>query len=75
MLVLTRKKQESIHIGNDIEITILEIDGERVKLGIKAPKACTILRGELVVETQCINRESTNVSMNNLQEILKGLKK
>jgi carbon storage regulator len=78
MLVLTRKKQESIHIGSDIEITILEIEGDRVKLGIKAPKASTILRGELITETQAINRESATLSMNNLQSLqdyLKELKK
>jgi carbon storage regulator len=78
MLVLTRKKQESIHIGSDIEITILEIEGDRVKLGIKAPKASTILRGELITETQDINRESATLSINNLQSLqdyLKELKK
>jgi carbon storage regulator len=78
MLVLTRKKQESIHIGSDIEITILEIEGDRVKLGIKAPKASTILRGELITETQAINRESATLSMNKLQSLqdyLKELKK
>lgn len=75
MLVLTRKKQESIHIGSDIEITILEVEGERVKIGIKAPRASTILRGELAVETQSINRESAGVSMDSLQKILQGLKK
>ena len=38
MLVLTRKLNESIMIGNDIEITVLAVEGEQIKLGINAPK-------------------------------------
>ena len=78
MLVLTRRKQESIHIGSDIEITILEVEGDRVKLGIQAPKASTILRSELITETKDINRESADISkdnLQNLQDYLKELKK
>lgn len=47
MLVLSRKLGESIHVGLNIVVTILEIQGNRVKIGIDAPHDCRILRGEL----------------------------
>ena len=50
MLALARKVNESIMIGNDIEITVLEIKGDQIKLGVKAPKSVPIYRKELDVE-------------------------
>ena len=47
MLVLTRKTDDSIHIGDDIVVTVLDVDGRAVKIGIDAPKKITILRGEV----------------------------
>lgn len=47
MLVLTRKLDEEIRIDGDITVTVLELDGNRVRLGIKAPPEIRILRGEL----------------------------
>ena len=47
MLALSRKPGESVIIGNDIELTILEVKGEQVKVGIKAPKSVAIYRKEL----------------------------
>lgn len=47
MLVITRKKDESILIGEDIEITVIKLDDGSVKLGISAPKDKTILRKEV----------------------------
>lgn len=47
MLVLTRKHEESIRIGNDITITILRIEGNRVRLGIEAPRDVKVLRTEV----------------------------
>ena len=47
MLVLSRKVGQSIHVGHNIIVTILEIQGNRVKVGIDAPIDCRILRGEL----------------------------
>lgn len=49
MLVLTRKNQERVLIGRDIEVTVLKIHGNRVKLGIKGPPNVVILRGDLAV--------------------------
>lgn len=47
MLVLSRKVGETLTIGNDIQITVLELKGNRVRLGIQAPADCRVLRGEL----------------------------
>lgn len=49
MLVLTRKPGQTVQIGNDVTVTILEVTGDRVRLGIAAPADVTILRGELAV--------------------------
>jgi carbon storage regulator len=50
MLVLTRKAGERIVIANDIIVDVLEIQGNRVRIGIQAPKGVTILRQELLQE-------------------------
>jgi carbon storage regulator CsrA len=47
MLVLSRKVNEEVHVGSDITITVLEVRGHVVRLGIKAPRDVRILRGEL----------------------------
>ena len=47
MLALARKTNQSIMIGNDIEITLLEIKGDQVKIGINAPKSVPIYRKEI----------------------------
>lgn len=47
MLVLTRKQQETIRIGQDVTITILRIKGNSIQLGIDAPRAVRVIRGEL----------------------------
>ena len=59
MLVLTRKKGESIQIGNDIEITITQIKGYQVKIGIKAPKNVEIHRKEVWLEIQDENKAAS----------------
>lgn len=53
MLVLSRKKSEAIVIGNDqIEITVVEVRGDRVRLGIEAPEAVPIYRKEVWLQIQ-----------------------
>lgn len=47
MLVLTRKRQEQIHIGDDIVLTVLRVKGNTVRVGIEAPRNVRVLRGEL----------------------------
>lgn len=58
MLALSRKQGESIIVGNDIEITILEIKGDQVKVGINAPKSVPVYRKELYVQTTDANKEA-----------------
>lgn len=58
MLALSRKAGESIVIGNDIEITILEIKGEQVKIGVSAPKSVPVYRKELYLQIQEANKEA-----------------
>lgn len=52
MLVLTRKEGESLYIGEDIRITVLSADGERVRIGIEAPPSRRIFREELLTSTK-----------------------
>lgn len=58
MLALSRKQSESIVIGNDIEITILEVKGDQVKIGISAPKSVPVYRKEIYTQIQEANRET-----------------
>ncbi len=60
MLALTRKKGESLVINNDIEITILEIRGDQIKLGVSAPKEVPIYRKEVYAQIQQENRKSAD---------------
>ena len=61
MLALSRKKNEALIINNNIEITILEIKGEQVKLGISAPKEVPVYRKEVYIQIQEANKEAINV--------------
>lgn len=69
MLILTRKLGESITIGDEIKITVLEFQGRQVKLGIIAPKDIGIHREEVYEKIQAQNREASKVSKNELVEV------
>ena len=56
MLALSRKKNEALVINNDIEITILDIRGDQVKIGISAPKEVPIYRKEVYLQIQEANK-------------------
>lgn len=71
MLALSRKVNESIMIGHDIEVTVLEIKGEQVKLGINAPKAVPLYRKEIYVQIQEANKEA--VSTEASPDVLKNM--
>jgi len=71
MLVIGRKKGESILIGDDIEITIVKLDDGQVKLAISAPKEVLVLRKELYKE---VEEENMNAVAKNI-DILKNIKR
>ncbi|MBD5522637.1 MAG: carbon storage regulator CsrA [Lachnospiraceae bacterium] len=72
MLALSRKKGEALIINNNIEITVLEIKGEQVKLGINAPKEVPIYRKEVYVQIQDANKDAINADgLEALQNLLK----
>lgn len=58
MLALSRKKNEALVINNNIEITILDIRGDQVKIGISAPKEVPVYRKEVYVQIQKENEEA-----------------
>ncbi len=71
MLALSRKKNEALIINNNIEITVLEIKGEQVKLGISAPREVPVYRKEVYVQIQEANKESINTEgLEALRELL-----
>lgn len=71
MLALSRKKDEAIVVNNDIEIKVLEIKGDQVKLGISAPKTVPIYRKEVYVQIEEANKESVSSAVD--VEALKNL--
>lgn len=58
MLALSRKKNEAIVVNNNVEITILEIKGDQVKLGITAPREVPVYRKEVYAQIQEANKEA-----------------
>jgi carbon storage regulator len=63
MLVLSRQKDASIMIGNDVEITIVDVRGDRVRLGITAPKHVPVHRKEVYDAIQRENTEKAQVAL------------
>lgn len=68
MLVLTRKKEQSIVIGEGIVITVLEIRGEQVRLGIVAPKEVTVHRQEIYQQIHSENVASSETRQEDIPE-------
>jgi carbon storage regulator len=77
MLVLSRKKGESIILRDDIEITVLDVQADTVKIGIRAPRDVDIVRKEIYVSVQETNREAVSepaVDLRTLRDKLKNIK-
>lgn len=74
MLVLKRKTGEAIQIGDDIELTILAIEGDQIKIGIKAPRQVDIHRKEVYLSIQEENTEASR-STGLIGELLKQQEK
>lgn len=73
MLILSRKADESIRIQRNIVVTVLGIDGDRVKLGIRAPRDVLILRQELCDEVRDGNLEAVHAPDHQIDQILPSL--
>ncbi|MFG6329449.1 MAG: carbon storage regulator CsrA [Lachnospiraceae bacterium] len=74
MLALARKLNQSIVIGNNIEITLLEIKGDQIKLGINAPKSVPIYRKEIYEQIQEENKKAAQakIDMGSLKNLFPG---
>ena len=73
MLVLTRRAGESVMIGNDVIITVLEARGEVIRLGIQAPRDVQVHREEVYRELQAANREAASPTEDAVQAVTKML--
>lgn len=74
MLVLTRKRDQAIIIGDKIEITVLEIKGDQIRIGISAPKDVPVFRKEVYTEIEQENKaalKSTEGDLRNIAEIIR----
>jgi carbon storage regulator len=75
MLVIRRRAGESLFIGEDVEIEVLEIAGSQVKLGIRAPREVPILRAEIRVtaeQNRAASQLAPESAIDNLRDRLKG---
>ena len=73
MLVLTRKRNESIVIGDDIEVSVLGVVGEKVRIGIDAPRDIPVFRKEVYLEIQQQRLEAGTSARAEVDEALKRL--
>lgn len=73
MLALTRKKGEAIVVNNNVEITVLEIRGDQIKIGISAPKDVSIYRKEVYLQIQEENQNAISTdSIAALKNLMNG---
>ncbi len=75
MLVLSRQRDETIMIGDEIEITIVDIRGDKVRLGISAPRQVQVHRKEVYEAIQRENASATGVQVNDLSVADQNLRK
>jgi carbon storage regulator len=71
MLVLTRKKSQSLMIGDNIEITVIDVQDGQVKLGVSAPRDISIHRKEIYLEIREENKKASQINLDTLKKILK----
>jgi carbon storage regulator len=76
MLVLTRSANQSIMIGPDIVVTVLEVRGDHVRIGIRAPRSVSVFRDEVIAQLEAANRDASSPSASALDQLrsMKGPK-
>jgi carbon storage regulator len=74
VLVLSRKPEQSLHLGDCITVTVLGIDGDRVKLGIEAPRTVSVLRHEVFEQIQKANLGAADAAVSSLETIASALR-
>jgi carbon storage regulator len=74
MLVLTRKAGESVIIGDDVVITVLEVRGDLIRIGIKAPRDVQVHREEVYLELRAANREAASPNDETVQALADSLR-
>ncbi|MEM6855108.1 MAG: carbon storage regulator CsrA [Planctomycetota bacterium] len=74
MLVLSRQRDETIMIGDEVEITVVDIRGDKVRLGINAPRTIQVHRKEVYDAIQQENAEAANVQLDDLNGLDQHMK-
>jgi carbon storage regulator len=74
MLVLSRKAEQSLRLGEDIVITVLAIEGDRVKIGIEAPRHIPVLRDELYRQVQAANEVAATAARVHARQVAAALR-
>jgi len=69
MLVLSRQKNQTIMIGDDVEITVVDIRGDKVRLGITAPSRIPVHRKEVYEAIQQENEQAANIDLKDLTDL------
>jgi carbon storage regulator len=75
MLVLSRKAGESVRVGDDVVITILDVRGDVVRVGIDAPRSVSVQRAELIEQLESSNREAASPSASTVASLAAALRK
>jgi carbon storage regulator len=74
MLVLSRRVGESVVVGDDVTITVLEVRGDVVRIGIDAPRSVAVHRAELLEQLETINREAASPSDQAVESLSKAFR-
>lgn len=69
MLILARRPGESVHVGDDIKITILSIKGQQIKLGLDVPDSTPVYRGEIYLKVQSQNNSALELDTDDLMAV------
>lgn len=74
MLVLSRRAGESVVIGEDVTVSVLEVRGDVVRIGIDAPRSVAVHRAELLVQLEESNKEAASPSEDTVDSLLSALR-